>query len=71
MSKALIRKILLTAQILLGVSGAIAGVWQYVLPFNPEELISFIDFILVILLPTTLTISAGRRLRDEFKRFNY
>lgn len=67
MSKEVIRKALLTLQILLGVSGAIAGIWQYVLPFNPEEWISFIDFVLTILLPATLVVSAGRRLYAQFK----
>jgi len=71
MSRETIRKILFTLQVLLGVSSAIAAIWSYVLPFNPDEIISLIDFILAILLPAitgvTLAVSGGRKLYAEFK----
>ena len=71
MSQELIRKILFTLQVLLGVSSTIAAIWSYVLPFNPDEIISLIDFIIAILLPAvagvTLAVSGGRRLYAEYK----
>lgn len=71
MSQELIRKILFTLQVLLGVSSAIAAIWSYVLPFDPDEVINLIDFIIAILLPAvagvTLAVSSGRRLYAEYK----
>jgi len=71
MSQELIRKILFTLQVLLGVSSTIAAIWSYVLPFDPDEIISLIDFIIAILLPAvagvTLAVSGGRRLYAEYK----
>ncbi len=71
MSQELIRKILFTLQVLLGVSSTIAAIWSYVLLFDPDEIISLIDFIIAILLPAvagvTLAVSGGRRLYAEYK----
>jgi len=63
MSKDAIGKVLETLKILLGVAAAIAAVWSYVLPVDPQDVITIIDIILAIIggaAGLTLAVSGKR-----------
>lgn len=71
MSKLTIAKLLETLKILLGVAAAIATVWNYLLPVDPQDVITIIDIVLAIIggaAGITLAVS-GKRGFDYISKF--
>jgi len=64
-------KVLETLKLLLGISTAVAAVWNATLGFDPQQIVSIIDIIITILVPGiaggTLATNAGRNLLKRSK----
>lgn len=52
-------KLLETLKVVLGVSMAVAAIWGFVIPFDPDKLISLIDIIIGIIGTIFGTLVAG------------